>query len=485
MAQGKQLVRALFLVMVVPFALPAWAQQKDPRLNQPVQPLPGVSSGESSSKTSPNAAGDQANAMKPDTRPLSGAEQFSLGSMGGGRNLLFMNAQFREIADSNSTGTGGSGNVWDSASLVSGAIGIKHFSARSELTATYAGGGAIYNTRDNLNEMYHQATISEKLTWRRWTLLLSDQASYLPESSFGLGGLNLPGGVGGLGTLGGPFSNLNPVFDPSQSILTGRARRISNSFVGEVQYAISPRSSFTASGSYGMLSFLDDGFIDSTSEMFRGGYDYMLNAKDTIGFTYNFSRFNFGGQDSAVQNHAAQLAYGRRITGRLALQLYGGPSFSRFENAAASTKGEWDNSWSAGAMMRYQLANGGISLTYLHGVSGGAGVFAGSERDEIRVSADRKLARQLTGAVNFGYSHNAGLGQVQLSDAFVPSNFRFNSWYGGTTLNRTIGRRLSLFFNYALERQDIGNSVCVSGACGNTFLRHEFGLGLNWSLKAE
>jgi hypothetical protein len=482
MAQGKQLVGALLMVALC--ALPAWSQQKDPRLNQPVQPLPGVSSGESSSKGSPNAAGDQAgrdDATKPDTRPLSGAEQFSLGSALG-RSTTFLNLHFRETADSNGASTG-SGTDWASASLLSGDVGATFLRPRSEFHITYAGGGTLYNSRENLNESYHQAMLSEKILFRRWTLLLSDQAGYLPESSFGFGGLGLPGGVGGLGGFGGPFSNLNPTFDPSQSILTGRARRVTNTFVGEVQYAISPRSSFTATGSYGILRFIDDGFIDNTSELFSSGYNYDLDSRNTIGVTYSFTRFEFSGQNSGLQNHVTQLAYGRRITGRLALQLYGGPSFSRFQNSSVSTTGEWRISWSAGSLLRYQMPNGGVSLSYLRGVSGGAGIFAGSERDEIQVSADRKLGRQWAATVNFGYAHNSGLGQQLLSNAFVPSNFRFNSLYGGTTLNRTLGRRTSMYFNYALQRQSSGTSVCVSAVCGTTFLRHQFGLGLNWSLR--
>jgi hypothetical protein len=475
MAQGKQLVRALFLVMVALCALPAWSQQKDPRLNQPVQPLPGVSSGESSSKGSPNAAGDQANAMKPDTRPLSGAEQFSLGSPGGGRSILTLNIRFRELADSNNSS--GTGTDWTSASVVNGDIGIQHNSARSEFTAVYAGGGTLYNTRVDQNETFHQVSLTERILGRRWTLLLSDAAGYLPEASFGFGGLN-----GGLGSLGGPFGNLNPLFDPSQSILTGRARRISNTFVGEVQYTISPRAAFTVSGSYGLLHFLDDGFIDNRSVGLRTGYNYALNSRDTIGVNYGFNRFSFNGQD-ALMNHVAQLAYGRRITGRLALQLYGGPSFTTFETSAASASRGIDFSWSAGALLRYQMARTGVSLSYLHGISGGAGIFAGAERDEIQTTVDRKLTRQLSGGANFGFARNAGLGQALGSGAVVPSNTRFNSLYGGVSLNRPLGRRLSLAFSYTLERQTASNAVCITAICGATYLRHQFGLGLNWSLR--
>jgi hypothetical protein len=40
-----------------------------------------------------------------------------------------------------------------------------------------------------------------------------------------------------------------------------------------------------------------------------------------------------------------------------------------------------------------------------------------------------------------------------------------------------------LAFNYTLERQTASDAVCVTAIFGATFLRHQFGLGLNWSLR--
>lgn len=479
MARRNKQVGALLLALGL-CATAAWTQQKDPRVNAPVQPVSPA--GESPSKGSADSSNPAIPAaVVSDNRPLSGAEQFGLGTGAGQRNILLMGFQFREVADSNSTSTT-SGSSWDSASLLTGNVALHHFWSRSELTAAYAGGGALYNTRTGLNEAFHEASLTEKMNWRRWTLLLSDQASYLPESSFGFSGLSsLAGLVPGVYGLGSQFPTISPLFDPSQSILTGRARRISNAVVGEVDYSISRRSSFTASGSYGLLHFLDDGFIDNHSTIFRSGYNYALNSRDTVGVVYTFTRFSFGQQSATFQNQAIQLAYGRRITGRLALELFAGPQINTFQNV--STNPGAQVSWSAGAFVRYQMARSGVALSYIHGTSGGSGVFAGAERDQVEAYANRKLSQRLAATAHFGYARNRAL--RELLPIIVNSrivNSRFDSWYGGAGLSRPLGRRASIFFTYDLQRQTSDTSSCITGTCGTSYLRHQFALGFNLNL---
>jgi len=468
--RNKQVVALLFALGLC--APAAWTQQKDPRV-QPISPA-----GESSNK----GAADSSNPAVPaatvsDDRPLSGAEQFGLGTSAGQRNILLMGFQFRELADSNSTNTT-SGSSWDSASLLTGNVALHHLWPRSELTAAYAGGGAVYNTRTALNETFHEASLTEKMSWRRWALLLSDQASYLPESSFGFNGLgSLAGLVPGVPGWGSQFSTLNPLFDPSQSILTGRARRISNVVVGEVDYSISPRSSFTATGSYGLLHFLDRGLIDSHSATFRSGYNYALNSRDTVGVVYTFTRFSFGQRSATLQDQAIQLAYGRRLTGRLALELFAGPQINTFQNV--STNPGAQVSWSVGAFLRYKMVRSGVSLSYIHGTSGGSGVFSGAERDDVEASADRKLTQRLVATAHFGYARNRALRELLP----VLTNSRFDSWYGGAGFSRALGRRASIFFTYDLQRQTSDASFCITGTCGTSYLRHQLALGFNLNLR--
>ena len=47
------------------------------------------------------------------------------------------------------------------------------------------------------------------------------------------------------------------------------------------------------------------------------GYNYLLTRQDTIGAFYRFSAYHFSGQPDAYGNHSINIAYGRKLTGRL------------------------------------------------------------------------------------------------------------------------------------------------------------------------
>jgi hypothetical protein len=489
MVRGKNSILVLFLIVALS-TLPARSQQSTPPQNPPVQPsppvqpLPGATNDTSSNKTPPDAnatpGANPAGAAAED-QPLTGAERFGNGAAPGGmRNYWIANAQFRELVDTNPTGST-TGRDLKSVSLLSGNFALNHLWSRSALTAAYAGGASFFNSVDNVNNNFHQLALTTKMAWRRWALLLSEQGSYLPESNFGFNGLGLTTGYGlGPGGLGGPFSTLNPIFDPNQSILTGRARRIGNTAVGEVDYSLSPRSTFVVTGSYGLLHYLDDGFIDNHAVMGRAGYDYQLTSKDTLGVNYGYTRFDFSGTSNVLQTHVAQLAYGRKITGRLGLQLYAGPEIIVFENVL-NNPGP-GVSWSAGANLGYHWERTGLSLTYLHGTSGGAGLFTGVRRDEVQAAVDRKFTRRLSATTNGGYARNSSLPQALVAPVLTPNSFKFDSWYAGALLNEKLARRISLFFSYSYLAQTSNNRACITGTCGTGFRRQQFGGGVNFTI---
>jgi hypothetical protein len=417
--------------------------------------------------------------MMPDNRPLSGAEQYGLGTPSGRRSTLGGSVQFRESADTNSTSAPGGSTDIRSASYLTGNFALHRLWRNSELAATYSGGGGLYNTQSDLNEVFHQVGISERVTLRRWGFLLSDQVSYLPESSFGFNGLGTPIGINsGLGGFGSQFSNLNPIFDPNQSILTGRARRISNVVVGEVQYSVSARTSVTATVSYGLLHFMHAGFIDDHTWTVQGGYNYALNRRDTLGVTYGFSEIFFNINDTKIDNHSVQLAYGRRITGRLALQLGAGPQITTFRNVTTNPGSQV--SWGAGASLRYKRSRSDYSLSYMRGITGGVGLFEGAKRDEVQAGVSRTLTRAWTGSLSAGYARNSAIGQLTPG---LTQEVRLNSWTAGAGLDRPLGRRMSVFFNYNFQHQNSDSSICTTGGCGTVFLRHQFGVGLNWTIR--
>ncbi len=456
----------------------AWAQQKDPRSLHPQAPYPPLSSMQSNQapEESSSVAADDPKLAEPDQRPLSGTEEFTLGSSRSGRSYLLPSFQFLQFVDTNPGSTIGDSEL-DKATLLRGSLALQRVGRRHQFSANYSGGGTLYNTRSDLNDSFQRLGVTQTFNWRQWALLLSDQVSYLPESSFGYGGFGL--GDANSPALGGFDANLpqlNRLFDPNQTILTARARRISNVFVGQVQYKFNPRSSFTAAGSYGVLHFLDTGFINNNSATFRTGYDYALNAHDTLAVIYGFTRFRFEGIDSGANNHVLYFAYGRRITGRLALRFSAGPQVNTFRNLLLGSGTQV--SWSMGSTLLYQLLRTSFYLSYLRGMSGGSGVLMGAQSDWVEGVANRQLSRKWSGSLAFGYAHNTSLLQL----AAASRDFTFNSWHARADLSRALGRSARLSFTYGLHRQSSDSSACVgSTTCGRVFLRHRFGLGFDWS----
>ncbi|MBI1749158.1 MAG: hypothetical protein HY234_02655 [Acidobacteria bacterium] len=485
----KWRVQTWALVVVLALAVPAaWAQQqKDPRLNPPVAPLPPLSLGESSSKASlDDPAANPQNAVKPDESPLSGAEAFSLGTKGGGRSFVTPTIRFTQLGDNNKRSATSLAD-WRTAGTLTGQLALQHIKARSQLGIDYSAGGTLYSTTSSYRSSFHRLGLSEQISFRRWTLLLADSFTFLPESSFGSGGLGgistgLPGGMGnggigtGLGGFGGGFGGgIIPGITPNQSILTDIGRRVSNTVLGQIQYTISPRASMTASGTYGLLRFLDSGFIDSNNYQFMSGYNYKMTAADTIGVVYTLSMMRFGGINRSADIHSIHLAYGRRLTGRLALRLSGGPRVNSFENPLSGSKNSV--SWGLRSSLLYNFRNTDLGLNYSHGATTGSGVVVGADTDRVEGTITRQLTRMWNGGLVFGFAHNQSIRQLNT----VATNLTVNTWHTGFRLQRPVSRQASLTFSYNLTGQTANTPTgCTGLACGRMPLRHQFALGFTW-----
>jgi hypothetical protein len=170
------------------------------------------------------------------------------------------------------------------------------------------------------------------------------------------------------------------------------------------------------------------------------------------------------------------VAYGRRITGRLALQLSAGPEISRSTLAAGGNSTVV--SWNLLSSLRYQLRPFDLDVSYNHYTTSGAGILYGASSDNLLATANRRLTREWTGSLIAGYSRNNAYQQLTVP-VTIPSGFR--SLFGGVTANRSLGRYASLLFNYSIQRQY--NGSCAGGACAPTFLRHVFGVGVSWNFR--
>lgn len=402
---------------------------------------------------------ESTNGMTADTTPLTGVQTPTLGSPPVLHSYWVPGVQWSGSIQS--TGYNQvSNSSWLMNNFFSGTLSLLKVWSGSQLAVNYSAGGFVSSDSTQGNGYYQQAAFAQTFQWKRASIQLLDQFSYLPQSSFGFGagtGLGIPGSGGTGPVIPGMGNN----YVPNQSIYAAFGNRYSNAASVQFTYATSPRGSITASGSYGFLHFLEEGSVDNDATTGTIGYNYVLSREDTIGVFYRFSAFHFSGEPQAYGDHSANIAYGRKLTGRVALQLYGGPSITTFrvpESGTSSTHGE-----NVGANLSYAFDRGGLSASYNHGIFGGSGVLTGSTGDFLNVGGTHKLGRIWTGQLNMGFSHNAPI--TNIPNTISQS---YNTWTVGGGINRALGRNATFAIAYNATITDYGLAGCTGTACGSS-----------------
>lgn len=419
----------------------------------------------------PNSEAQSTTSLTPDTRPLTGVQTPTLGSPEIRHSYWIPGFQYGNLVRSSTINQPTLSN-WNTTSYVLGNFSLLETWNRSQLAVNYSGGVSFSTDKSHGNDPYHQLGVVEALNWARLQLTFIDQFSYLPQTQFGFGASTdlVTPGIGGRWSPSLPSLQSN--YQPNQSISVSRGPRYSNSITTQTAYAISRRGLITLSGSYGILRFVQAGNIDSIDSIFGIGYNYAMSQKDTIGALYRFTGYRYLGNPQAINDHVAMVAYGRKITGTLALQLFGGPDVTTFRVPFGnSTK---RISGSGGGNLSYALSRSSLSIAYYHGVSGGSGQSVGSGTDQLEGTINRQLSRLWQGDVTFGFARNTSLGFS------IPLSQTYDSWFAGGGLSRPLGRTANFIFGYSAYIQNSSLPVCVAGICSTSYTQHQISLGFQW-----
>jgi hypothetical protein len=411
--------------------------------------------------------------VTPDTRPLTGAQTPTLGSPEIRHSYWVPGFQYENFILSSSL-RNPAVSYWNSTSYVGGTFNLLESGRHSQFNVNYAG-GAFSSTGNAVgNGYYHQLGIVQQFDWRRWQLAFINQFAYLPQTQFGFGAgtnLSLPGIAGTLGT---QLPGLQGTYLPSQSIYSALGPRYSNAFVTQIGYRISPRSSLILAGSYGVLHFTDPGNIDTNDAIFSVGYEYEVSRNSTLGVLYRFSGYHFAGDPQAIGDHAIQLAYGRKITGRIALQLFGGPEITQLRVPIGASDQHISGAGAANLTFAFTDRTN-LSGGYTHGVSGGSGVFTGATSDQVQGSLGHQLSRQWRGGIHFGYSRNGPV--LQSGSQSAP---HFNTWYAGTNLERPLGPRAHFNLAYTVYSESPDQGIPSISAPLTGYAQHQITVEFGW-----
>jgi hypothetical protein len=472
----------LLLAMGLPSARAQQGQEPQPQPQTPDQgtaPIPAYRSPLIGGAYNSDEEDADSQNLAPDTRPLSGAQNLSLGVARLTHSYWLPHFDIYSTADSNGLSASNKTGWTTYTSLMAG-LDLHRTSGNSDLALSYIGGGTISNDGSVGNSAIQELEFSDRITFRRTVLSFMDQMGYLPETSFGNGGL------GGLSLPGGGMPGLQNGLVPGQSILTARGQRITNSFITEIDRPLTPRSTLTFLGGYSLLHFLDNDLINSDDSFFQGGYNYQISRQNTIAVLYRFSAYRYSNFNQSIDDNTFYLSYGRRVTGRLAFQIAAGPEVVLFRmpisGASAGTGSTSTNSttqayWSLNTSLSYSLSRTGLGLSYSHGVGGGSGVLGGSVANTVSGSVGHQFSRTFQGGFNAGYSRNSGLAGTTAS---TTTDQTYSYWFSGVNLTHPMGRALNLFLNYQMQYQDSNSQFCVGPTCGTSIVRHMVSVGFSW-----
>ncbi len=414
---------------------------------------------------------------QPDTHPLTGAYLYTLGAALEGRSYLEPTFGVSEAAESNPAYRTNSQQTFAATTIPEAQISLVHISRTNEFEAGYVGGAFIYDSGAAPDATFDELILTDVMQFRRWQISLSDLFSYLPEAGFGFGGV---GAFGGLGTglpsgsgIGGGL--VNPMYTQNQSILTSQFGAYNNTTIGEAAYSLTARTSVSVGGSYGTLQSGNKsaGFITGNQAMGFAGVQHRLTARDSLGVMYNYGTFHYVGLAESFQTQMASLDYGRKITGRLALQLYGGPELLSYRITPANSFTRIGAS-GTGALT-YLRDRNTLGLFVSHYSTGGSGVFAGADTTMVSGSLDRQLTRRWTGMFYGGYARNSEIAAPGASSTGV-----YDSWFANASASRHIGRYVSFYLGYEYERQVSNSGPCTSAFCAGSIASQIIGAGFTF-----
>ena len=476
MKYNKAIVGGCFFALLLSFGTQNLCAQEEPQ--EPIDtkpkpaarsyPVPIVDPGNQQDEN-PN------NGLQPDTTPLTGVQNATFGTPEIRHSYWVPGVQYSSTIQSGGYNQPNSSG-WYVNNYLIGNISLLKAWRRSQLAVNYSGGGFFSSNSAQGSGQYQQLALSQAFQWNRWTVQILDQFSYLPEAQFGFGGgtnLGIPG-VGG--SVGPVIPGMGNNYVPNQSIFASQGPRFSNASIVQITYVTSLRGSITASGTYGVLRFVDPGNVDNSVAIGTLGYNYMLSRESTIGLIYSFSGFHYPGQPQAFGSQVISAAYGRKLTGRLALQLYGGPQITTFRVPVGGQSEKVGGNLLVN--FAYAFEHGSLSAGYLHGVTGGSGAFTGSTVDQVNFMGTRTLGRVWSANLSFGYAHNRAV--VNTTEASFPT---YNSWFLSGGVNRPIGKNLNFGASYTANINGISQSGCTGTSCNSNQTSNSITLNLQWHMR--
>jgi hypothetical protein len=343
------------------------------------------------------------------------------------------------------------------SSVLSGELTYANLNVARPFSLTYSGGN-MWNISGNYggSGVFQHVLVSQGLTGRKWTLNLSDNVSYLPQSpTTGFSGI---AGVGGLPSEPG---------QPSQAILTLNTRSLYNSFTPSFTRSLDYATNLSIIGSYVILRFPDGNGLETNQLQVGPQITRRLNALNSISGQYSYSRFSYPGQTSTMEVQSVPFGYTRTWNRRLSTSVSLGPEWTQHSGGLQIPS---STGLTVNANATYGNRVTTATLGYSQATTGGAGVATevGVRNHDLNAGFSRQFGRNLTVSANGTYMRTQGMQQTGVT----------NGKYGGAAVTQRFGKSIIVFANYSAIQQSSSSALPTNAING---LSHVIGFGIGYS----
>jgi hypothetical protein len=342
-------------------------------------------------------------------------------------------------------------------SVASGELEYLNGSEHKPQSITYSGGDmwAIGGSTSGTGVFQH-FLLSQGFVARDWSLTLSDNVSYLPQSPI-TGFSGIPG-VGDLPGVPGP---------PSQPILLDNTRSVYNDSDGNYTHRVGSDKDLGFSGRYGIMRFPDGNGLEFNQMQLAPHLNWRLNPLNSASVQYAFARFTYPGSTFSMGTQTAQFGYFRTWSRRLKTNASLGPEWI---DSSSHLLVPSSTALSANASLEYQARSTSWFLNYYRATSAGVGTSTqlGIRNDDVSASAAQTIGRDLSLSATASYLRTQGLVQTGVTTGI----------YVGVQAQQRLGQRFTLFANYTVIKQTSSLRL-PSNAISGWSQVFGFGIGYN------
>ena len=326
------------------------------------------------------------------------------------------------------------------SNTASGALSYINGKSHSPFTLHYSGGYSWTFSGSTYGSGYFQNLgLSQGFQGRKWSLRISDNLSYLPQApTYGFTGE--PGS-------GEPVTGSGSTGTPTHTVLTEYTHTINNGTRVAFGMPLSFAVGFFADAGYSILRYPDGNGLDTDSLLWSAGASRRLTARTSVTGVFQESRFTYPGTPTAFSTTAVIGTVSHGFKKRLSGHVSAGPEW--ISSSGISTFPSSIN-YFLSAGLTYTRRLDSMSVNYDHGDNGGSGIFYGAEFNSLTATYTRKIERNYTVAVRFGYQETSGLATGSGSTS---------GYFLGASTSRRLGKLFSLGVTYTATQQTASSQL--------------------------